>query len=226
MTDQTKSGPVADPTKATEVGTNPLGDVEAANAADIEAKSDAAKSPKATKATKAADDEDDDKSDTADEDKGGDQGIVAYRNLNTDEIHLTCGADPDLEARPNMERTGLDKVPPSVLDAAKRAATERSSTGQAARDRVSGGLTALEEEGPLVSTGAHYNPGGTHPAEGILSRPGMRDIQIGPADHAHPRGREALLAHEAEDRANPDRAGVIARGEKTTTEKSKRLPKP
>jgi hypothetical protein len=138
--------------------------------------------------------------------------IVAYKNLNTNEIHLSDGEHPDLEARPNMQRVSLDEVPPSALTAALRAKAEQGSIDQAAGDRVAGGFHD-RGPGPVMATGAHYNPGGSNDATGILSRPGMRDVQIGEKPWEHPTGTEQLAARAEHDRMYPDRRGVIERGE-------------
>lgn len=143
-----------------------------------------------------------------------DATVVAYKNLNTNEIHLSAGPHPGLAARANFVEVPLDEVPPSVLTAARRAATERQSIADAARTRAAGGFTETGAPGsPALPTTAHYAPEGHNTSVGILSRPGMRNTQVGANPGEHPASREALLARDEQERLYPDRRGVIERGE-------------
>lgn len=130
--------------------------------------------------------------------------IVAYKNTNTDTIHLSDGENPDLEARANFVRVELSQVPPSALDAARRARTERESIHAAAQSRRDGGFVDGPAGGGSVvgaMTEAHATAPGWNPGDqGILSRPGMRNTYPGPVyeNPAHQEALEQVAARERE----------------------------
>jgi hypothetical protein len=155
----------------------------------------------------------------------GAQNLVAYKNNNTDHVYVFDTENADLEARSNFRRVELSEVPQGALDAALRAKAERdaiegSATIRARRVEVRGEeaaaamgarATGAEPNGSIVTTGNHLTPDGETPGAGILSRPGIRDTQIGPDPDRHPRGLEALEAQARYDTDNPSNAGVLSR---------------
>lgn len=140
-------------------------------------------------------------------------GIVAYKNTNTNEIHLTDGVHPDLEARPNMIRVGLEQVPQSVVDAALRAKTERTAIDEAARVRAQGGFTDTPTTGAVVPTAVHHSGDyGTNDNVGVLSKPTLVGNKHQGPTFTAPGSQEVLQTKADADRANPDQRGVLARG--------------
>lgn len=159
------------------------------------------------------------------EQQGGD-GFVAYRNKNTNEVHVLEGTSPDLEARPNFERVDLDQVPADALDLARRERQARESirvsadirklrTEASAEEaaRAAGANAAAVTSGAVVvstDSPAARRTGAGAP-DGVLSRPGVDDVQIGPDPHLHPKGQAALRAQARLDADYPQNVGVLAR---------------
>lgn len=150
--------------------------------------------------------------------------MIAYRDKdNPGTVAVFEEANPDLDARPNFERVELETVPESAINAAKRArasreAIEASASIRAMRTEVEGEAAAAamkaaavstETAGTLLANAAHYLPEPVTPSDGVLSRPGVDDVQIGDNPDEHPRTREELLAQAEYDAAHPRNAGVL-----------------
>ena len=92
--------------------------------------------------------------------------LVAYRNKNTDEVHVFDGTNPDLEARPNFERVeDMTKIPAAALRQAQRARVERDMIESSA------GINAqrVEVSGAAAADAARSSATGGEPArEGVL----------------------------------------------------------
>ncbi|MEU8023760.1 hypothetical protein AB0B88_16245 [Micromonospora haikouensis] len=168
-----------------------------------------------------------------------DGGFVAYRNRNTNHVHVYEGVAADLEARPNFERISLDEVDPEVLDEARRERAARESIAASAdikrvRTEVQGGEAARAAGAAATSTEAGATIASTvaPPAkrtgagapDGVLSRPGVDDVQIGPNPEQHPKGEAALRAQARLDSEIPANAGVLARQHAAGEPVSKEVP--
>lgn len=156
--------------------------------------------------------------------------VHAYRNKNTGDVYAFDGPSADLEARSNFERVKVSEVPAATLQAldvarAKRASIEHSAHLNAQRVEVSGREAARAAGAaaePTGSTGTPVSAAGTGVAstskptnDGILSRPGMRAVQIGPNPEQHPSTRAELEAQAAKDAEQPAAPGVLSRDDET-----------
>lgn len=166
-------------------------------------------------------------------------GFVAYRNTSTNEIHVLEGRAPDLEARPNFERVNLDQVPADALDEARRERQARQSIAASAdikkvRTEVTGeeaaraaGASATGDAGGSVVVSTDAPPArriGAGSPDGVLSRPGVDDVQIGPNPELHPKGQAALRAQARLDADYPQNVGVLARQHATGDPASEAVP--
>jgi hypothetical protein len=155
-----------------------------------------------------------------------DGDFVAYKNKNTGHTHIFEGASPDLDARPNFERVSLDEVDPEALDEARRERAARQSIeasadihrmrvevqGEEAARAAGANATSLDGGAVIASTVAPVAKRiGAGAPDGVLSRPGVDDVQIGPDPHLHPKGEAALRAQARLDSEIPSNAGVLAR---------------
>jgi hypothetical protein len=158
--------------------------------------------------------------------------VYGYKNKNTGDVFVYSETNPDLDARPNFERVDVDEdsIPETARMAAERAAAEvRSIEGsalinaqrvevsgvEAARAMGAGAKSAEGVDGPgalaVTPMGSHHRPESVNPGVGVLSRPGVDDVQIGPNPEEHPRTKEELLAQARLDSENPLNAGVLSR---------------
>lgn len=143
------------------------------------------------------------------------QGMVAYRNRNTQTIHLFDAENPDLEARANFERVDLDQVPGATLDEARRERANREAIARAEETRAAGRGVEITVDTDGIAAGGTAEPAagplrGGHP-DGVLSRPGADDVQIGPNPEQHPKTRAELLAQAALDAEVPQNVGVLVK---------------
>jgi hypothetical protein len=140
--------------------------------------------------------------------------LVAYKNTNTDEVHVFDGVNPDLEARNNFVQVDIATVPNSAIRAAQRARAERDSieasagihatrvevsgqeSARAARAGATGGTSTSRE--PVLASARPAD--GTHTGEGVLAREG----RTGPS-------RAELEDRAEHERLNPDPRGVLSR---------------
>lgn len=133
---------------------------------------------------------------------------------------------PDLEARPNFTRVdNLDGVPQATIDALRRAKAERASVEAASATRTrrveldadevvaahQAGNVSLDGPGAVLATAAHYQGQPSTPPTGVLSRPGVDAVQIGPNPEQHPRTREELQAKADADALEAGNTGVLSR---------------
>lgn len=145
--------------------------------------------------------------------------FVAYRNRNDGTIHLYDEANPDLDARGNFERVELSAVPAATIEEARReraniasianATTARQNRMRAGKD----GDPEAHELGlgaVLADTPTTKRIGAGHPA-GVLSRPGVDDVQIGPNPDQHPKTLAELRAQAALDAEVPQNVGVLVK---------------
>lgn len=137
--------------------------------------------------------------------------LVAYQNTNTGTIHVFDGRNADLDARPNFAEIALDKVPQELLDGAARARVDREQIAKAGLRRGAPPSTAPAE--PVAMTLAHRQAVGTHSGEGVLSRAGIRNVQVGADVRVHPQGQYELRQVAESERAGAgDPRGILDEG--------------
>jgi hypothetical protein len=145
--------------------------------------------------------------------------FVAYRNVNTKTIHLYDEPNADLEARSNFERVELTAVPASLIEQARTERANRRSIAQAgvARAKRTGAVVdettpaePVEVSGAMAPTPPTRRTGAGDP-NGVLSRPGVDDVQIGPNPELHPRTDAELSAQAQLDAEVPQNVGVLAK---------------
>lgn len=145
--------------------------------------------------------------------------FVAYRNRNDQTIHLYDGPNPDLDARGNFERVELSAVPAATIEEARRERANRASIAHATnarRSRMSAGRDTDPEPhelalgGVLTETPTTKRVGAGSP-DGVLSRPGVDAVQIGPDPDKHPKTKAELAAQVALDAEQPQNVGVLVK---------------
>jgi hypothetical protein len=145
--------------------------------------------------------------------------FVAYRNRNTQTIHLYDEANPDLDARSNFERVELSAVPAATLEEARRERANQAAIANATtarQNRIRAGKDGEPEAhefgtaGVTAATPVTRRTGAGSP-DGVLSRPGIDDVQIGPDPHLHPKTDAELAAQVALEAEVPGNAGVLVK---------------
>lgn len=145
--------------------------------------------------------------------------FVAYRNRNGGTIHLYDAVNPDLEARGNFERVELATVPAATIEEARRERANQASIANsthARKGRIAQGLDGEPEahefgtSGVTAETPTTKRVGAGSP-DGVLSRPGANDVQIGPDPELHPKTKAELAAQVALDAEQPQNVGVLVK---------------
>jgi hypothetical protein len=145
--------------------------------------------------------------------------FVAYRNRNTGTIHLYDEKNPDLDARSNFEQVELSAVPAATLEEARRDRANTASIANATtarQNRLKAGKDGDPEpsefggSGITAATPVTRRTGAGSP-DGVLSRPGVDDVQIGPDPELHPKTDAELAAQVALDAEVPQNVGVLVK---------------